>query len=117
MTSIFARLAEALSDDWTAHARPEQLPPPGDWNIWLILTARGWGKTRTGSEWVKSLIMSGRARRVALVGSTASDVRDTMIEGESGLLSVCGDWDRPLYEPLARPPAQHRQKACAKMIQ
>src|ERR1700730_6262924 len=100
--SIFARLAEVITDDWPVHARPEQLPPPGDWSIWLILSGRGWGKTRTGAEWVKTLIGSGQARRVALVGSTAADVRDVMIEGESGLLSVCADWDRPLYEPSKR---------------
>ena len=87
--SIFARLAEVITDDWPVHARPEQLPPPGDWSIWLILSGRGWGNTRTGAEWVKTLIGSGQARRVALVGSTAADVRDVMIEGESGLLSVC----------------------------
>ena len=101
-TSIFARLAAAVGDDWAAKARPEQLPPPGDWNGWLILAGRAWGKTRTGSEWVKSSIMSGRARRVALVGATAADVRDVMLEGASGLLSVCSDWDRPLYEPSKR---------------
>jgi phage terminase large subunit-like protein len=83
MTSIYGRLAEALQNDWRAHARKEQLPPPGDWSIWCILSGRGWGKTRTGAEWVKSLIVSGQARRVALVGSTAADVRDVMIEGKS----------------------------------
>jgi phage terminase large subunit-like protein len=79
--SIFARLAETLADDWSAHARPEQLEPAGTWNIWLILSGRGWGKSRTGAEWVKSLIVSGKAKRVALVGATAADVRDVMIEG------------------------------------
>ena len=100
--TIYGRFAEALKHDWQAKARPEQLPPPGDWSVWCILSGRGWGKTRTGAEWVKSLIVNGLARRVALVGSTAADVRDVMIEGESGLLSVCADWDRPLYEPSKR---------------
>ncbi|SFK83484.1 DNA-packaging protein [Methylocapsa palsarum] len=101
-TSMFGRLAAALGDDWPGKARPEQLPPPGDWNIWLILSGRGWGKTRTGAEWVKSQIASGQARRVALVGATAADVRNVMIEGASGLLSICADWDRPTYEPSKR---------------
>ncbi|WGJ16139.1 terminase family protein [Methylocapsa sp. D3K7] len=101
--SIFQRLAEVLSDDWSVRARSEQLPPIDDaWNIWLILSGRAWGKTRTGAEWVKSLIISEQARRVAFIGPTAADVRDTMVEGESGLLSVCSDWDRPLYEPSKR---------------
>jgi predicted phage terminase large subunit-like protein len=101
--TVYARLADALKNDWAVHARPEQLPPSGDdWSIWLLLSGRGFGKTRAGSEWVKSLIVSGRARRVALVGATASDIRDIAIEGESGLLSVCSDWDRPNYEPSKR---------------
>jgi predicted phage terminase large subunit-like protein len=101
-TSIFNRLASAIAEDWTAHARPEQIPPPGAWIVWLILSGRGWGKTRTGAEWIKGLIVSGKAKRVALVGATASDVRDVMIEGQSGILSVCADWDRPVYEPSKR---------------
>ena len=28
-------------------------------------------------------------RRIALVGATAADVRDVMVEGPSGLLAVC----------------------------
>lgn len=40
--------------------------------------------------------------RGALVGATAADVRDVMIEGESGLLSVCEPWNRPHYEPSKR---------------
>jgi phage terminase large subunit-like protein len=100
--TIYGRLADALQNDWLTKARPEQLAPSGDWSVWCILSGRGWGKTRTGAEWVKSLIVSGLVRRVALVGSTAADVRDVMIEGESGLLSVCADWDRPLYEPSKR---------------
>jgi predicted phage terminase large subunit-like protein len=101
--SVYGRLADALRNDWSVHARPEQLAPPGDdWSIWLLLSGRGFGKTRAGSEWVESLIVSGRARRVALVGATASDIRDIAIEGESGLLSVCADYDRPLYEPSKR---------------
>jgi phage terminase large subunit-like protein len=91
--SIFSRLADVVC----SNHRPAAVIAPA-----CILSGRGWGKTRTGAEWVKSLIVSGYARRVAFVGSTAADVRDVMIEGESGLLSVCADWDRPLYEPSKR---------------
>ncbi len=100
-SSIFARLADAIGDDWTAKARPEQLPPPGDWSHWLILAGRGFGKTRTGAEWVRKFAESG-VSRIALVGPTAGDVRDTMVEGESGIMSICPDWSRPIYEPSKR---------------
>ena len=69
---------------WRYWARPEQLPPEGGWRTWLILAGRGWGKSRTGAEWVRAIVASGKARRVALVARTAADVRDVLIEGESG---------------------------------
>lgn len=39
---------------WGMQARAEQLPPGGDWRIWLILAGRGFGKTRAGAEWVRA---------------------------------------------------------------
>jgi|TARA_R100000655_G_scaffold1922_4_gene7271 phage terminase large subunit-like protein len=101
---------ESLSDeekiqamwDWTLWARPKQLPPPGNWRIWLILAGRGFGKTRSGAEWVRQQVENGNAGRIALVGATAADVRDTMVEGESGLLRIFPEKDRPRYEPSKR---------------
>lgn len=94
---------------WEELARPEQVPPPGDWFVWLIMAGRGWGKTRTAAEWA-----AGKARRyprcrVALVAATIADARDTMVEGESGLLACLDDaelrggsrdsaWNRSLGE-------------------
>jgi phage terminase large subunit-like protein len=99
---MFGKLAEALEDDWGAHARPEQISPPGNWAIWLILAGRGWGKTRTGAEWVRNQAEGSKAARIALVGATASDVRDVMIEGESGILAISPDHNRPIYSPSKR---------------
>lgn len=73
---------------WQLQARPEQLPPDGDWLVWLILAGRGYGKTRTGAEWAAEKGRACRGARIALVGATFGDGRDTMVEGESGLLSV-----------------------------
>jgi len=91
-----------MLDDWEFWARPNQLPPPGDWRVWLLLAGRGFGKTRSGAEFVRARVEAGLASRVALVGPTASDVRDVMIEGESGLLAISGEDWRPLYEPSKR---------------
>ena len=88
--------------DWHFWARPEQREPAGDWRIWLILAGRGFGKTRTGSEYVRSCVDSGRARRIALVGRTAADVRDVMVTGPSGILNCYPPNQRPLYEPSKR---------------
>ena len=71
--------------------------------FWLILAGRGWGKTRTGAEFIRDEVMAGRMRRVALVGRTAADVRDVMIEGPSGILAVCARMKfQALYEPSKR---------------
>ena len=67
--------------------------------VWLLLAGRGFGKTRTGAETIRAEVEAGRAKRVALIAPTAADVRQVMVEGESGLLSVHPEWDRPLYEP------------------
>jgi phage terminase large subunit-like protein len=99
---VFGRLAAALETDWNTLARPSQLAPSGTWRIWLLLAGRGFGKTRSGAEWVRSLVATGKASRVALVAATAADARDVMIEGESGILATSPDWDRPIYEPSKR---------------
>lgn len=86
--------AEAASSPrahWLRIARPEQTPPPGDWLTWLILAGRGWGKTRTGAEYVADLARTHPGARIALVAATFADGRDTMVEGESGLLEVLDD--------------------------
>lgn len=93
---------EAFQYHWEWWARPEQLPPPGDWRTWYIQTGRGWGKTRTAAEWVKRMAEAHPGCRIALVGRTAADVRDVMIEGESGLLACYPEAQRPSYEPSKR---------------
>src|SRR5260221_3633428 len=69
-------------------ARPEQLPPEGDWRTWLLLSGRGFGKTRLAAEDVSYYGMKHGASRIAIVAATFADIRDTCVEGESGLLSV-----------------------------
>lgn len=85
--------------DWPSWARPEQLPPPGDWNHWGIVWGRGAGKTRSAAEFIKSEVETGQHEFCALVGRSAGDVRKTMIEGESGLLAVSHPDFYPSYEP------------------
>ena len=94
------RMRERLPQ-WAELAREEQKPPGGDWSTWLYMAGRGAGKTRAGSEWVHQQVRDG-ARRIALVGATAADCRDVMVEGESGLLATASPMDMPLYEPSRR---------------
>lgn len=87
---------------WELWARDKQLAPPGDWLVWMILAGRGFGKTRSGAEHVRRMVEAGKWGRVALIAPTASDARDIMIEGESGLLTISPPWFKPLYEPSKR---------------
>ena len=87
---------------WSIWARAAQLPPPGDWQLWLILAGRGFGKTRAGAEWVRDLAERDPAARIALVGASLGEVRSVMVEGESGLLSIGLPQQRPQFEPSLR---------------
>lgn len=94
--------AQALMYDWRGfNARPNQIEPDGDFDIWLALAGRGFGKTRLGAEWVKEQIDNG-CMNGAFVAETAADARDVMVEGESGILSIYPPDQRPLYEPSKR---------------
>lgn len=103
LESFSCREYEALLSDWMIWAREDQLPPKGDWLVWLIMGGRGAGKTRAGAEWVRGMALGkapfcGRSvGRIALVGETLGDVRDIMIEGESGLLAVHPKHERPVW--------------------
>ncbi len=101
---------DSLSDEealmalscWELWARPEQLPPPGDWTTWLYMGGRGAGKTRAGAEWIRERVNAGAAKRIALVAATLVEARDVMVEGESGLLAISSPIDRPRYEKTNR---------------
>lgn len=103
---FFRGLADSLRNsevsDWRCFARPNQLPPPGDWRIWLLLAGRGFGKTRTICEFVRAEVEARRASRVAILATTAADARDVLIEGPAGILAISPNWCRPLYEPSKR---------------
>ena len=103
LTRLSAAEIEGLRYDWAGWcARPEQLPPPGDWRLWLVLAGRGFGKTRAGAEWVRAIAEADGAARIALVGASPAEARAVMVEGESGLLSIAPHWDRPEWHPALR---------------
>jgi len=72
------------------------------WTVWVVCAGRGWGKSRVGAEAVRAAVEKHGCRRIALVARTASDARDVMIEGESGLLAICPPDNRPTYERSKR---------------
>lgn len=72
------------------HARAKQLPPPGDWWAWFLMSGRGFGKTRTGAEYVKQRATAEKGHRVAIIVPDFAVGRDVCIEGESGLIGGPG---------------------------
>lgn len=89
-----------VTDEWTfPHARSDQHPPEGEWLIWGQVAGRGSGKTRSGSEWTHRFVEANPGCRFALVAPTIPDIRDTMVEGESGLLATARPGFRPEWEP------------------
>ena len=59
------------------------------------MAGRGFGKTRTGAEWVREQIKTSPL--VNLIGATLDDARDIMVTGESGILAICPKDERPRY--------------------
>jgi phage terminase large subunit-like protein len=87
-------------DEWNFnHARADQRPPKwtDDWLVWLLSGGRGSGKTRTGAETTHRV--ARKIRRIILIAPTGPDLRETMVEGESGLLATSAPDFRPLWEP------------------
>lgn len=91
-----------LKWEWKFWARPNQLPPEGDWNTWLVMAGRGFGKTRMGAEWVRGLAHKYPGCRIALVAETAADARDVMIKGDSGLLNCDPTLSEDSWSPTNR---------------
>lgn len=82
--------AAELENSWAdLLARPEQLPPEGDWRFWAIITGRGWGKNRTASEWIldrcKAFADADHGHLIGLFGRTDREVGGVQIGGDSGL--------------------------------
>ncbi len=95
-----ARFGAAIGQ-WGFTRRGAQVPPEGAWHSWLVMAGRGFGKTRTGAEWVEAMRQRSHMR-IALVGATHHDVRAVMIEGPSGLLSATPFDEVKRYEPSKR---------------
>lgn len=102
LQSLSEEEAHSLLYDWEFWARDNQLPPDADWFIWLLLSGRGFGKSRVGAELVRRWAKEGHSP-IALIGQTKADVRDTMVEiGDSSILKVSPPWFMPNYEPSKR---------------
>jgi phage terminase large subunit-like protein len=83
-----------LDEFWPAWAHDGQAPPAGDWPTWLMVTGRGFGKTRAGAEWVSELARTMGPIRIALVGATIEDALKVMVTGPSGVRTIARTGER-----------------------
>ena len=103
LIAMTGKQRRAFQHNWKFWARNDQRAPRDkDWTTWILLGGRGSGKTRAGAEWVHDMIRKHGYTRIALVGETAADVRDVMIEGESGLMATAAPAFKPAYFPSKR---------------
>jgi phage terminase large subunit-like protein len=85
---------------WQAHGgqnEPKACATGEAWRVWVMMTGRGFGKNRAGSEWVAARAREIPGARIALVGASLDDVAQVMVEGESGLLETARTGERPTW--------------------
>jgi phage terminase large subunit-like protein len=87
------QLSELHLQPWYWIGRPEQQLPEGDWLIWLLMTGRGFGKTRTALEcFVLQMVAlpewEGTPTQWGVIGETFADCRNILIEGPAGLVGI-----------------------------
>ena len=99
VTSLTDDELEDWAKDWRVWARDKQLSPEGEWETWILLCGRGFGKTRTAVEIVLDEVDQGRATSIALIGQGADDIRRVMVEGRSGFLKCAKSWNKPRWFP------------------
>lgn len=94
---------EALEWDSDFWLRPSQLALVNS-EHWMTvaLAGRGWGKSHVLSTAIHKYAMKYPGRRLLLLGRTTSDVRDVMIYGASGIMSIINPKERPTYNPATR---------------
>ncbi|MEH3102685.1 MAG: terminase family protein [Sphingomonas phyllosphaerae] len=99
LSTLSADAKRELVQNWPLWAHDGQLPPPGDWRVWLMQAGRGFGKTRAGAQWVGAMARAVPGARIALVGATIEDARKVMVAGPSGVVAVARDDDAVVWRP------------------
>jgi len=73
-----ASLASSWEGGW---ARPKQVAPAGDWLVWFLLTARGWGKTRTVARNIVEMVEVGGVREIGMAAQNEKKTYDVNVLG------------------------------------
>lgn len=91
--------AHAISRLWDVKAREKQLAPDGDWRYWMIMAGRGFGKSLALTQWAHAQAQAMPGSAGVMVAATAADVRDVLLQGESGILTQTPEDETPHYSP------------------
>ena len=73
-------------NNWLLTVRDKQITPTEEFNIWLILAGRGWGKTRTGATDIVLYALRNPDTQSAVIAPTSGDLRRVCFEGVSGIV-------------------------------
>jgi len=76
--------------------RTGQTPPPGDWEVWLLLGGRGAGKDFAGQAWIRSQVEKGAMDLVVVVPG-----REHVEDAVQGLYSAFPAGQRPSRTRIA----------------
>lgn len=96
MTSLAARLRAMSEGDlafiesergWAERARADQVLPIDGWSLTIAQPGRGWGKTMSGSAWVRRCAGLYPGCIIHVIAPTYSDLRGVVFGGASGLLA------------------------------
>lgn len=89
----FERFADELAPPaWEPEGRPpllpHQVPPPGDWDLWIEMGGRGSGKTEGCARYFARWMRMHPGHRGRIIGPKLADVWESCIDGPSGLRSI-----------------------------
>jgi predicted phage terminase large subunit-like protein len=77
-----------MHTEWVKSARPAQLPPPGDWSVWLFMAGRGAGKSYAMNHDAAYYAWTHPGSIIHMISPTSDDLRKVTFEGPSGLLNM-----------------------------
>lgn len=87
--AVNAAMRAAFPTRWvSAIGRPleaHQVPPPGDWSVWILFGGRGSGKTHAGADYMARYAHEHPGARMRIIAPSLGDAFESCIEGPSGL--------------------------------
>lgn len=85
-------VANMFPEPWKSPAQrklePHQVPPPGEWDMWVLQAGRGAGKTEACSDYFARYMHEHPGARGRIIAPTLGDAVEACIDGPSGLRTI-----------------------------